>query len=109
MDEITSGIWSYVLNTLDISYILLCNIITFLIITSIERYPKIFKKTLKTFDKKIISSVVAIILGIICTKWFNHNFEYIFYGFFLQFFTYDYIWKYIIKKLNDINKTKENE
>lgn len=104
METLTSDIWNNIISSIDFSYILLCNLITFLIINTINNYYKIFKLKLKRFGKKLIAFIVAIILGFICVLIFKHNPEFIFYGFFLQFFSYDYIWKYIIKKLQSYKK-----
>lgn len=90
-----------VLQNLNFVYIFMCNIVTYLII-------KIIPKDLTTIWKRIISTVVAIILGIAGIFWFAYDKETIFCSFFVQFLMYDYVIKSFVNKYgsnkNDIVK-----
>ena len=90
MEYILNNVWQYV----DIVYILVCNVITYLIISSAKD-----KEKLTTTWKRLISTVVAIIMGMIMIRIFQHDQESIFVSFFLQFLMYDYILKWLFKKL----------
>lgn len=90
MEVLLDNIWQYV----DIIYILVCNVITYLIISGAKD-----KEKLTTTWKRLISTVVAIIIGMIMIRVFQHNQESIFVSFFLQFLMYDYILKWFFKKL----------
>lgn len=90
MEYILNNVWQYV----DIVYILVCNVITYLIISNIND-----KEKLTTSWKRLTSAVVAIIIGMIMIRVFHHNQESIFVSFFLQFLMYDYILKWFFKKL----------
>ena len=90
MEYIFNNIWQYV----DIVYILVCNVITYLIISNIND-----KEKLTTLWKRLTSTIVAIIIGMIMIRVFQHNQESIFVSFFLQFLMYDYILKWFFKKL----------
>lgn len=95
MEVLLDNIWQYV----DIIYILVCNVITYLIISGAKD-----KEKLTTTWKRLISTVVAIIIGMIMIRMFQHNQESIFVSFFLQFLMYDYILKWFFKKL-EVEKT----
>lgn len=94
METITTDIWGAIFQAVDFVYIIMCNVITYVMISIIESYQEI-----STGRKRIISAIIACVLGCVMIAVFKHDREAIFYGFFLQFFVYDYIWKWIIKKL----------
>ena len=83
------------LQNIDVLYIILCNICTYIFISA---WPK--GKELKTGWKRLISAVMAFIIGWIMVERFNHPFEQVFYGFFIQFLMYDYVLKVLFKKLD---------
>lgn len=87
-----------VLESVNIIYILICNTATWLVISL---WNKIFKKWPKTWTKRAISAVVAIIIGLILGFAFGANWEFIFYGFFLQFLSWDYFFKPIVKAVQN--------
>lgn len=87
-----------IIANLNILYIFLCNIITYLIIKSIP-------KDIPTLGKRGISAGVAIIIGIIGILWMHWDKEAIFCSFFVQFLMYDYVIKWFLNKygVNDKN------
>lgn len=82
--------------SIDVMYIILCNVTTYVILTAI---PK--AKDIATGWKRLISAVVAVLIGLLCVYRFDHEPEPIFYGFFIQFLMYDYVLKWFFKKLDE--------
>lgn len=80
-----------IVGNLNMVYIFACNIVTYLIIKSIPKDPT-------TIWKRVISTVVAILLGIIGVFWLKYDKEAIFCSFFVQFLMYDYVIKWFITK-----------
>ena len=103
MDASLNDIWTMFLSSIDIMYIIMCNIATYAVIKMIVT---IREKDLKTSWKRIISAVVAAILGFILIK-MGHDKEAVFYGFFIQFIVYDYLWKWAAKKLEKFSKSED--
>ena len=87
---------------IDAMYILLCNVSTYIILTAI---PK--AKQVATGWKRLISAVVAVLIGLLCIYRFHHEPEPVFYGFFLQFLMYDYVLKWFFKKIDGTPKKEE--
>lgn len=92
-----------IFSTLDFAYIALCNIVTYLLIQTIE---SIRGKTLKKGWKRLISAFAAICLAffMLCL---DHAFEGLFYGFFVQFLTWDYVFKNWLNKLSKLFNTND--
>lgn len=92
-----------VFGTLDITYIVLCNIVTYLVIQAIE---SIKGSTVKKGWKRTVSAVLA--FGLACFMWIflEHDGEALFYGYFIQFLTWDYLFK---GWLNKLQKTFGND
>ena len=88
--------------SIDVMYIIMCNIATYAVIKMAET---VSSKQLSTAWKRITSAIVAIILGFIVVK-MGHDKEAVFYGFFIQFIVYDYLWKWAIKKLEKFSNTE---
>lgn len=86
--------------SVDIVYIIMCNVCTYTVLQFLKELKLKFDKG----QKRIISSLIAIVLGVIFTMCFYHNPESVFYGFFIQFLTWDYFFKPFIQTLLD--KTK---
>lgn len=86
-----------IINHLNILYIFLCNIVTYLVIKSIPKDPS-------TLWKRVISTVVAVALGLVCIFWLNYDKEAIFCSFFVQFLMYDYVIKWFLNKYDTTNK-----
>lgn len=80
-----------IVTSLNILYIFLCNIVTYLIIKSIP-------KDIPTLGKRGISAGVAMIFGVIGILWLNWDKEAVFCSFFVQFLMYDYIIKWFLDK-----------
>lgn len=91
-----------IINNLNILYIFLCNITTYVIIKSIP-------KDIHTLWKRGISAIVAIVLGIIGIIWMNWDKESVFCSFFVQFLMYDYVIKWFLGKYGTHNEQKNEQ
>ena len=87
-----------VFGTLDITYIVLCNIITYLVIQTIE---SIKGSTIKKGWKRAVSAISALGLAFLMWIALKHDGEALFYGFFIQFLTWDYLFKGWLNKLQN--------
>lgn len=93
---------SEIFNHLNILYIFLCNVVTYIIISC-------FSKDLATGWKRLISTVVALVLGISGIRWLYYDPESVFCSFFVQFLMYDYVIKWFLDKINtDKNKMERD-
>jgi hypothetical protein len=95
MDEL--NIFELVLEYIDVIYIVICNIITYLLISFIQNMKT---KKIPTSIKRAISAVVGISMGCVVILGFHHSLETVFYSFFIQFLTWDYFFKWLSKKFN---------
>ena len=81
----------------------MCNLITYIIIDLIENGGNKKKKITKIW-KRLISAVSAIIIGLIMHRMYIDE-PYIkrqlFYGFFFQFLTWDYVFKSIVLRIKE--------
>lgn len=84
------------LEHIDIMYIVICNAGTYLLLQLIRLTTKIKQTTL---FKRIVSAVMAFALGLLMHFAWGHGVEPIFYGFFLQFISWDYFFKPIVKRI----------
>ncbi len=97
--------FSDVFETLDITYVVLCNIITYVLIQTIESLKG---KTIKKGAKRVVSAISAFFLAAFMWIIMEHSGEGLFYGFFIQFLTWDYMFKGWIDRLQKItSKTDE--
>jgi hypothetical protein len=80
-----------IINNLNILYIFLCNIATYIIIKSIP-------KDIPTLGKRGISAGVAVVLGVIGIFLMQWDKEAVFCSFFVQFLMYDYVIKWFLDK-----------
>lgn len=96
-------IFNIIIGFIDWPYILMCNAITMLVINWIINITLKIKKLNKNI-KRAVSAGVAVLVGILFVTGFQHDFESVFNGFFIQFLTYDYIFKSLIKGIQ--NKVK---
>lgn len=88
------------LESINLVYIIICNAATYVIV---QLWQKIFKKT-STWTKRGISTVIAILLGFCIHFLFGVEVEPLFYGFFLQFISWDYFFKPIIERIQNAIK-----
>jgi uncharacterized protein YacL len=93
MEEL--NIIQMVLEYVDVIYIVICNIITYLLLNFIQ---KISKTKINKPLKRTISAIVGVFLGFLVVYAFGHNGETVFYSFFIQFLTWDYFFKWIKNK-----------
>jgi uncharacterized membrane protein HdeD (DUF308 family) len=105
MESSLADIWDMFLSSIDIMYIIMCNIATYAVIKMIVA---VREKDLKTSWKRIISAIVAAVLGFISIKG-GHDREAVFYGFFIQFIVYDYLWKWAVKKLENFSNSDNSD
>lgn len=105
MDAITNDIWTMFMSSIDVMYIIMCNIATYAVIKMVHTLTG---KDLSTSWKRITSTTVAIVLGIISVN-MGHDKEAVLYGFFIQFIVYDYFWKWAIKKLENFTHTDKTK
>lgn len=87
-----------VIMNIDLMYIVSCNAATFFITKTIDGASK---KKLKKWWKRLIAAVVAVVIALIMHHSFGHETEPLFYGAFIQFVTWDYLFKPIVKSLPD--------
>lgn len=104
MEELT--LITRVLEYVDVIYIFMCNIITYMVINTIQTF--VHKDKIKKGMKRIISAVVGVLLGVLMVFAFEHNGETVFYSFFIQFLTWDYVIKELKRKLTE-RKNKDEE
>lgn len=90
-----------VFSHLNILYIFMCNVVTYLILSC-------FTKDIATGWKRVISTAVAAILGWVCIYQFEYDKEAIFTSFFAQFLMYDYVIKWFMNKV-DAKKAEKIE
>lgn len=94
-----------ILGSIDFLYIILCNVITWFIIESVSITR--FSKYLTTWAKRIIATLSAIFIGAVMYYGFHRPFEPMFYGFFIQYLSWDYFFKALIERVrNTISGTK---
>lgn len=93
MEEL--NIIQMVLEYVDVIYIVICNVITYLLLNFIQ---KVSKTKINKSLKRTISAIVGVFLGFLVVYGFGHNGETVFYSFFIQFLTWDYFFKWIKNK-----------
>ena len=87
-----------IIENIDLMYIVSCNAATYFVIKMIEGARK--NKKLGTWYKRLTATIVAIGLGFLMYYGFGHeNKESLFYGALIQFLTWDYLFKPIMKML----------
>lgn len=104
MEATLTDIWTLFISSIDVIYIIMCNIATYAVIKMGET---IFSKDFSTIIKRIISAVVAFLLGVFLIHK-GHNEEAILYGFFIQFVVYDYLLKWLLNKLKAFSENSSN-
>ena len=87
----------YISSNINLMYIITCNIITYFVLNYIERRNS--ERKLKKWIKRIIAFGVAFILGLVEVIILKHPVDPIFYGMFMQFLTWDYMFKPIVNSL----------
>ena len=107
-------LYGQILEDVNVMYVFLCNLITYIIIDSIENNDK-KKVVISSVIKRLISAVSAILIGIAMKRLYidePHINRQLFCGFFIQFLTWDYVFKSIVFKLKEkfeINNKKNGE
>ena len=88
-----------IINSFDWSYMLVVNLITYLVIQAINEKTK-KKKSLKKLTKMLITIVIGVLIAI--ANYFlkeNTDLLKLFYSFVLSMISFDYIFKPILKKI----------
>lgn len=109
--DLTYNFLKYIIGCIDITYVVGCNALTWVILTTIDsvRVDTLnIKKKLPKWIKIIIASLVAGVLGYVRYKYFSANLECIITSFFIQFLTWDYFFKIIIKELQGLFRKKSS-
>lgn len=91
------GVLDNIISNIDVMYIVACNAATYFVIKMIEGLSKV--KKMGTWYKRLTATVVAIGLGFLMYYGFEHPMEPLFYGAFIQFVTWDYLFKPLVKML----------
>lgn len=94
-----STIIDTIIGSIDFLYIILCNVITWFTIECLSM-TKLAPK-LTTWVKRIIATIIAVLLGAVMYYGFHHSFEAIFYGFFIQYLSWDYFFKAIVERIKE--------
>ena len=81
--------------SIDIIYIVMCNVCTYAVLQFLQE----LKVKLDKWQKRATSAATAIVLAVVMVTYFHHNPEAVFYGFFMQFLTWDYFFKPFISML----------
>lgn len=102
MEEIK--LLEFLFQSVDFIYVIMCNVCTYAIIQVIKDC-NLWKLTKS--NKRITSAVIAFTLAVVMYGTWGHNPEALFYGFFLQFLTWDYLFKPFIQMM--VNKLKKGE
>lgn len=89
-----------ILGSIDFVYIILCNVITWFTIESLSLTN--FKSKLYTWTKRLISTIVAVALGAVMYYVFHRPFEAMFYGFFIQYLSWDYFFKALVERVRNV-------
>lgn len=101
-----SSILDTILGSIDFLYIILCNVITWFILECL--YLTRLKDRLTTWVKRVLATCVAISLGAIMYYGFHRSFEAMFYGFFIQYLSWDYFFKAIVERVRDTISGKKH-
>lgn len=88
-----------ILGSIDFLYIILCNVITWFILECL--YLTKLKESLTTWVKRCIATGIAIVLGAVMYYAFHRSFEAMFYGFFIQYLSWDYFFKAIVERVRN--------
>ena len=95
-----------ILGSIDFLYIILCNTITWFVLETLSLTK--LKEKLTTWVKRLIATGVAVGLGAVMYYAFDRNFEAMFYGFFIQYLSWDYFFKALIERVrNTISGTRQ--
>ena len=88
-----------ILGSIDFLYIILCNTITWFVLESFSLTK--WKDKMTTWVKRIIATAIAVGLGAIMYYGFHRSFEAMFYGFFIQYLSWDYFFKALIERVRN--------
>ena len=104
--DIQESVLSQILNSLDFGFIFMINLITYLVIKTIE--DTIIKKAMSKLIKILITFVIGILVSFVVLQIGETKPVVIFYSFFFSLISFDYIFKPILKKFNIANyKSKD--
>lgn len=88
---------SYITSNINIMYIIICNIVTYLVLNMCEKLNN--ERKMKRIWKRIIAFAIALGIGLAEIFLLKHSIDPIFYGMFIQFISWDYLFKPIMKRI----------
>ncbi len=88
---------TYITSNINIMYIIICNIVTYLVLNMCEMLNK--ERKMKRLWKRIIAFGIALGIGLAEIFVLKHSIDPIFYGMFIQFITWDYLFKPVMKRI----------
>ena len=107
MENLITEVWGLLTTSIDFIFVIICNIATYVVISVIESVKKGW--VIPTWWKRAISGGMALIIGVVMFFCFHRSGEGLFYGFFIQFLTWDYLFKHIIERIVNKVKVKKDE
>lgn len=87
---------TYITSNINIMYIITCNIVTYLVLNMCEQLNN--ERKMKRLWKRLIAFGIALGIGLVEICVLKHSIDPIFYGIFIQFLSWDYMFKPIMEK-----------
>lgn len=88
---------TYITSNINTMYIITCNIVTYLVLNMCERLNN--ERKMKRLWKRLIAFGIALGIGLVEICILKHSIDPIFYGIFIQFLSWDYMFKPIMEKI----------
>lgn len=88
---------TYITSNINIMYIITCNIVTYLVLNMCEQLNN--ERKMKRLWKRLIAFGIALGIGLAEICILKHSIDPIFYGIFIQFLSWDYMFKPIMEKI----------
>lgn len=88
---------TYITSNINIMYIITCNIVTYLVLNMCEQLNN--ERKMKRLWKRLIAFGIALGIGLAEICILKHSIDPIFYGIFIQFLSWDYMFKPIMEKV----------
>lgn len=88
---------TYITSNINIMYIITCNIVTYLVLNMCEQLNS--ERKMKRLWKRLIAFGIALGIGLVEICVLKHSIDPIFYGIFIQFLSWDYMFKPIMEKI----------
>lgn len=88
---------TYITSNINIMYIITCNIVTYLVLNMCEQLNN--ERKMKRLWKRLIAFGIALGIALVEICILKHSIDPIFYGIFIQFLSWDYMFKPIMEKI----------